>query len=148
MDYFLEDTQKTGHTGQSEEGSRKAWPFVFSPARISDHKDAFLLLLRWEEGKKGVESCLCIRYLVFQVDLSGFVDYIAEILPTQRWTPGPSHPTKKGKHSLSSHLKQPCVCFSFDLEGKKLSKHTSYYFHSPSFCIIYSGHYHHLPRES
>ena len=57
---------------------------MFSLARISDHKDALLLLLRWEEGKKGVASCLCIRYLVFQADLSVFVDYIAEILPTQR----------------------------------------------------------------
>lgn len=35
-----------------------------------------LLLLLWKEGKKGVESCLCIRYLVFQADLSGFVEVI------------------------------------------------------------------------
>lgn len=34
------------------------------------------LLLLWEEGKKGVESYLCIRYLVLQADLSGFAEII------------------------------------------------------------------------
>ena len=36
-------------------------------------------------------------------------DYIAEILPTQRWTPGPSHPTKKGKQLVFTTEAALCV---------------------------------------